>query len=67
MGVKTYIIEIGQGLIEFMALGTAVRKASGMATATQMMPAQAIVHDKDTWMDSDMGMSLMRPADSQGA
>jgi len=67
VGVKTYIIEIGQGLIEFMAIGTAVRKASGVGTATQMMPAQAIVHDKDTWMDSDMGMSLMRPADSQGA
>ena len=67
VGVKTYIIEIGQGLIEFMAIGTAVQKVSGMGTHTQMMPAQAIVHDKDTWMDADMGMSLMRSADNQGA
>ena len=67
VGVKTYIIEIGQGLIEFMAIGTAVKKVSGMGVATQMLPAQAIVHDKDTWMDSDMGMSLMRPTDSQSA
>ena len=39
VGVKTYIIEIGQGLIEFMAIGTAVRKATGMATATQSAAA----------------------------
>jgi hypothetical protein len=44
-----------------------VKKVSGMGVATQMLPAQAIVHDKDTWMDSDMGMSLMRPTDSQSA
>ena len=67
VGVKTYIIEIAQGLIEFMAIGTAVKKTTGMSVATQMLPAQAIVHDKDTWMDSDMGMSLMRPSDSAGA
>ena len=64
VGVKTYIIEIGQGLIEFMAIGTAVRKVSGMGTATQMLPAQAIVRDKDTWMDGDTGFSLMRSTDS---
>ena len=64
VGVKTYIIEIGQGLIEFMAIGTAVRKVSGMGTATDMLPAQAIVRDKDTWMDGDTGFSLMRSTDS---
>ncbi len=64
VGVKTYIIEIGQGLIEFMAIGTAVRKVSGMGTATEMLPAQAIVRDKDTWMDGDTGFSLMRSTDS---
>lgn len=67
VGVKTYIVEIGQGLIEFMAIGTAVKKVAGMGVATQMLPAQAIIHDKDTWMDSDMGLSLMRPSDSAGA
>ena len=67
VGVKTYIVEIGQGLIEFMAIGTAVKKVAGMGVITQNLPAQAIIHDKDTWMDSDMGMSLMRPTDSSGA
>ncbi|WP_443748174.1 heavy metal-binding domain-containing protein [Asticcacaulis solisilvae] len=64
VGVKTYIIEIGQGLIEFMAIGTAVRKVTGMGTATQMLPAQAIVRDKDTWVDGDTGFSLLRNTDS---
>jgi len=64
VGVKTYIIEIGQGLIEFMAIGTAVRKMACMGVATQVMPAQAIVRDKDTWMDGDTGFNLMRSADS---
>ena len=53
VGVKTYIIEIGQGLIEFMAIGTAVQKVQGMGVQTAVMPAQAIVRDKDTWMDGD--------------
>jgi len=63
VGVKTYIVEIGQGLIEFMAIGTAVRKVSGMGTATQMLPAQAIIRDKDTWVDGDTGFSLLRSTD----
>lgn len=60
VGVKTYIIEIGQGLIEFMAIGTAVKKMQGMGVQTQGLPPQAIVRDKDTWMDGDTGFSLMR-------
>lgn len=64
VGVKTYIVEIGQGLIEFVAIGTAVRKVAGMGTATQMLPAQAIIRDKDTWVDGDTGFSLMRSTDA---
>lgn len=64
VGVKTYIVEIGQGLIEFMAIGTAVKKVAGMGTATQMLPAQAIIRDKDTWVDGDTGFSLMRSTDA---
>lgn len=60
VGVKTYIIEIGQGLIEFMAIGTAVRKTQGMGVQTQNLPPQAIVRDRDTWVDGDSGFSLMR-------
>ncbi|MDI7775070.1 heavy metal-binding domain-containing protein [Asticcacaulis sp. EMRT-3] len=64
VGVKTYIIEIGQGLIEFMAIGTAVKPTSGMGVATQMLPSQAVVRDRDTWIDGDSGFSLLRQTEA---
>ena len=58
VGVKTYIVEIGSGLIEFVAVGTAVRKMPGLAVATPALPAQAIVRDKDTWVSGEGGFDL---------
>ena len=52
VGVKIHIHELGN-LIEFMAIGTAVKKVPGLAVATPMLPAQAIIKDKDTWVSSD--------------
>ena len=50
VGVKTYIAEIGHGLVEFMAIRTAVETvAVGVASPT--LPVQAIVPDKDTRID----------------
>ena len=49
VGVKTHIHELG-GLIEFMAIGTAVKRVAGIATATPTLPTQAIIKDKDTWI-----------------
>jgi uncharacterized protein YbjQ (UPF0145 family) len=60
VGVKTYIAEIGSGLVEFMAIGTAVKKLPGFAVATPTLPVQAIIQDKDTWIDGDFGFSLDR-------
>ncbi|MGD0721812.1 MAG: heavy metal-binding domain-containing protein [Roseiarcus sp.] len=60
VGVKTYIAEIHPGLVEFMAIGTAVRKTAGVAVATPALPVQAIIRDKDTWIDGDFGFSLDR-------
>ena len=48
MGIKTHIHEMGS-LIEFMAIGTAVKKVPGMATATKALPTQAIMRDRETW------------------
>jgi uncharacterized protein YbjQ (UPF0145 family) len=48
VGVKTYIAEIGHGLVEFMAI------------ATPTLPVQATVPDKDTWIDGDFGFQLDR-------
>lgn len=58
VGVKTYITEIGSGLIEFVAIGTAVKKLAGVAVATPALPAQAIIRDKDTWVSGDGGFDL---------
>jgi uncharacterized protein YbjQ (UPF0145 family) len=60
VGVKTYIAEIGHGLVEFMAIGTAVKKTVGVGVATPTLPVQAIVPDKDTWIDGDFGFQLDR-------
>lgn len=62
IGVKTYIAEIGSGLVEFVAIGTAMTKLPGMAVQTPALPAQAIIRDKDTWVDGDFGFSLDRQA-----
>ena len=38
-----------------MAIGTAVKKTAGVGVATPTLPVQAIVPDKDTWIDGDFG------------
>ena len=50
VGIKTHIHELG-GLIEFMAIGTAVRGAPNIKTVTPTLPPQAIIRDKNTWIN----------------
>lgn len=52
VGIKTYVYNLGGGIIEFMAIGTAVRKVSGMRTLSDNLPAQAIIRDRDTFFNS---------------
>ncbi len=49
VGIRTHIHEHG-GLLEFMAIGTAVRKIPGLTTLSENLPPQAIMKDKDTWI-----------------
>ena len=58
VGLKTFISEIGSGLIEFVAIGTAVKKLDGVAVATPALPAQAIIRDRDTWVSGYGGFDL---------
>jgi hypothetical protein len=58
VGIKTYIIELGASLIEIFAVGTAVRRLSGLGVKTQVLPAQAIIRDKDTWVSGSGGFDL---------
>jgi uncharacterized protein YbjQ (UPF0145 family) len=52
LGIKTHIHEFG-GLLEFMAIGTAVKKTPGCEPKTESLPVQAIIRDRDTWISTD--------------
>jgi uncharacterized protein YbjQ (UPF0145 family) len=52
VGIRTHIHDIGS-LIEFMAIGTAVKRVPGLSTASPTLPPQAIIKDKDTWISGD--------------
>jgi uncharacterized protein YbjQ (UPF0145 family) len=50
VGIRIHIHEMGN-LVEFMAVGTAVKRMSNMATVSSTLPPQAIIRDKDTWFN----------------
>jgi len=60
IGVKTRVYDLGGGLVEFMAIGTAVKKIPGVKTKSDALPPQAIMVDQETFVDSmrsvDVGM-----------
>lgn len=51
VGVKTNIYDLGGGLIEFMAIGTAVKRIEGAKTKTAALPPQAVIQDRETFVD----------------
>ena len=64
LGIKTYIYNLGNGVIEFLAIGTAVKRVDGIAPRTDQLPAQAIIRDKDTFVDTanlSYGVDLQNP------
>lgn len=52
VGVKTRVYDLGGGLVEFMAIGTAVKKFANVSTVTPALPPQAIIKDEDTFVDT---------------
>jgi len=56
VGVKTHIYDMGGGLIEFMAIGTAVRKVAGVQTRSAALPPQAVLQDRETFVDASDSM-----------
>jgi uncharacterized protein YbjQ (UPF0145 family) len=52
VGIKTHIHDVG-GLIEFMAIGTAVKKMPGAKPLSPQLPVQAVIRDKRTWVSVD--------------
>jgi uncharacterized protein YbjQ (UPF0145 family) len=68
VGVKTHIYDLGGGLIEFMAIGTAVKKVDGVKTRSAALPPQAVLQDRDTFIDaSDSGGATINVASSSAA
>jgi uncharacterized protein YbjQ (UPF0145 family) len=55
IGVKLFVAELGAGLIEVLAIGTAVKKSPGMKTQTPQLPPQAVIRDRDTFFDETLG------------
>src|SRR5207244_919966 len=51
VGVKTRVYNLGGGLVEFMVIGTAVKKIEGAKTANEHLIPQAIIQDRDTFVD----------------
>ncbi len=60
VGIRTHIHE-HNGLLEFMAIGTAVKKMPGLTTLSDALPPQAIIKDKDTWIDDPTPPQVNRP------
>lgn len=64
LGIKTYIYNIGDGVIEFLAIGTAVKRVDGVTPYTDTLPTQAIIKDKDTFVNTaelSFGTDLQNP------
>ena len=52
LGIKTYIYQLGGDIIEFLAIGTAVRRVPDVNTRSDTLPAQAIIRDKTTFVNT---------------
>lgn len=52
VGVKTHVYDLGGGMVEFMAIGTAVKKIKNVTTLHPDLPPQAIIQDKETFIDT---------------
>jgi len=68
VGVKTNIYDLGGGLIEFMAIGTAVKRVEGAKTTSANLPPQAVMQDRETFVDvSNPSTSVVNAANSSAA
>jgi uncharacterized protein YbjQ (UPF0145 family) len=65
IGVKVFIYEIGSGMVEVMAIGTAIRRADGVKTDSAQLIPQAIIRDRDTYFD-DLHHGPMQKGPGEG-
>jgi uncharacterized protein YbjQ (UPF0145 family) len=61
VGIKTYVYQLGSGMLEFLALGTGIRRFEGARTLSDTLPPQAIIRDSDTFVntaEASLGLQL---------
>jgi uncharacterized protein YbjQ (UPF0145 family) len=58
IGVKVFIYDIGNGFLEVLAIGTAVKKMTGLSTQSPTLIPQAIIRDRSTFFDKTQGMGI---------
>lgn len=51
VGIKTYVYDFGGGIIELLAIGTAIKKMPNVRTLTANLIPQAIIKDTDTFIN----------------
>ena len=66
VGIKTHIHEMGN-LLEFMAIGTAVKRMPNVKTESAILPPQAVIQDKDTWISQQSGMMASKESNARSA
>jgi hypothetical protein len=67
VGIKTYVYNLGGGIIEFLAIGTAVKKMPGVGTRSDALLPQAIIRDQDTFIntaETTVATSLNQPTNA---
>ena len=68
VGVRTYVNDMGSGLLEFMAMGTAVKKFPGVKTKSKALPIQAIAQIEDSFVKvNPLSIFLANQLDSPGS
>jgi uncharacterized protein YbjQ (UPF0145 family) len=60
IGVKTRVYDLGGGMVEFMAIGTAVKKIANVTTKHPDLPPQAIIQDRETFVDTFDGFGKIQ-------
>ena len=67
VGVKTYVYDLGGGVIELLAIGTAIRKMPNMKVQTANLIPQAIIKDSETFTNKINYMATTLSQVSSGA
>lgn len=54
VGVNIHVYQLGNGLVEFLAIGTAVKKLPSIKVETPELPSQAVIIDRNTFYASNI-------------